>query len=74
MTCHFNWRANLTFERMCFTRRIETSEELISQYVAELRALAAECELPVAQLEERIAISLSSGWRMPKPGTFFTRG
>ncbi len=51
---HFDRKPSIIFERAVFTRRVQSSSESVTQFVAELRESAAKCGFEANQLEERV--------------------
>jgi hypothetical protein len=54
LASHFGPPASAIFSRAQFTRRQQRPGESVAAYVAALRELAAKCEFPAAQLNERV--------------------
>jgi hypothetical protein len=54
LSAHFGQPASAIFSRAQFTRRQQRPGESVTSYVAALRELAAKCESPAAQLNERV--------------------
>jgi hypothetical protein len=54
LSVHFGQPASAIFSRAQFTRRQQRPGESVTSYVAALRELAAKCEFPAAQLNERV--------------------
>jgi transposase InsO family protein len=54
LASHFGPPASAIFSRAQFTRRQQQPGESVAAYVAALRELAAKCEFPAAQLNERV--------------------